>query len=255
MFVEDLEVYNPQEVKINNAREQSLYLLTNKETAFSGFLKLKDVVQCPFAKAAVIVDHMEWDQTINFSENLKVLANSLDIFINRCEDYRLDAFLVTAPSSYSLSPAMLGEFLRRILFHLSENDPSGLSALKEDLSDPAWRYRYSCMKFFISTFSPCYGPDSSRSTHGIDQTIIIFQPKSSFERTLSTRKTTKRTQHQYIRDKFCMAGIPYNLRDLEWQRFVFPYNYQDKAIEWWKPDYSFNFENKPVIRPRACVVM
>lgn len=256
MFVEDLAIYNCSHT--NNQNKSNYFELNISEDAFLQFFKLKTLVKCPFAKTATIVDHMHWDQALSFNSNLEILLYKMKNFTRKCKQYRLDGFVVTAPSSFSTCPKMLGEFLRRILFYLSEHDPAS-SCFDEDIRDRHWRYSFSSMHFFISAFSPCYSVASSRTTNGIDQTIVLLQPKTSFTHGLSPDHAIKFSQHEYVRDKFCRAGAPYPLRDLEWQRFVFPYSYADKAIEWWKPDNSFDFEGvhdkANVGKSMACVMM
>jgi hypothetical protein len=256
MFVEALAIYDCSAE--NNKSEFYLFETKLNAEAFLQFYKLKTVVKCPFANNAKISDYMNWDQTLPFTSNLEKLLHNLKDFINKCQKSSLDGFVVTAPSSFSTSPRMLGEFLRRILFYLSDHDPYG-SCFNEDINSKQWRYRFNSMNFFISAFSPCYSSFSSRSTHGIDQTIILFQPKISFKNGLSSVPEIKFSQHKYIRDKFCRTGKPYPLRDFEWQRFVFPASNEDKPIEWWRADNSFDFEsitdNTSASKSMACVLM
>lgn len=224
---------------------QSGCFSTPEGKAFLEFINLKSLIMCPFAKRANIIDHMSWDTSLPFEVNLEKLFSNICAFADKCEKNRLDGFLLTAPSYFSTSPEMLGEFLRRILFYLSDHDPTGFSSLNQDMSDSKWRYRFSHMYFFVATFSPCYGMDSSRSTMGIDQTIIMFQPKVSFIHAMSSNHIIKTNQHQYVRDKFCRGGVPYNLRELECHRFVLPREYSGEPIEWWKPNNMVDFEEKP----------
>lgn len=257
MFLEDLTMYKSG--YIENRVAKIAGFSTTDGQAFLRFFNLKTMVKCPYAKTAVITEHLHWNESLPFNSNLELLFDKLESFVSRCDEYRLDGFLVTAPSRFGRTPSMLGEFLRRILFYLSEHDPSGTSCLNEDLNDPKWRYRFSIMHFFVSSFSSCYSVSSSRSTNGIDQTIIIFQPKTSFSHAMSSDRTVKFSQREYIRDKFCRAGAPYSLRELECQKFVFPYEYADKAIEWWTPNDNFVFEKEPNIsvmeKSRSCVLM
>jgi hypothetical protein len=214
---------------------------TPEGKAFLTFMNIQATTICPFAKAAKIIDHFHWNTSELFEHNLATILKVMHGFINKCSEDRLDGFLISAPSSFSKSPAMLGEFLRRILFYLSDRDPSEQSCLDEVIHDPSWRYRFGHMHFFVTTFSPCYGEDSTRSTKSGDQTFIMFQPKSSFRLLLSSSDASKHNQHQYVRDKFCRGGVPYNSNYLECYKFVHPLQYSDEPIAWWEPKNNFDF--------------
>lgn len=98
------------------------------------------------------------------------------------------------------------------------------------------------MFFFVSTFASCYPEKSTRSAYDAEQTFLLFQPKISFTRSMSHNSAMKNMQRMHIRDKFSKMGTPYSFRDLECQKFVFPYEDGGKAVEWWKPNNNFDFD-------------
>ena len=106
------------------------------------------------------------------------------------------------------------------------------------IDDPAWCFTFAGERFFVVTFGPCYGPESSRYAFGLDATYLLFQTRSSFVRRWApgTDRLPDRARETIRRD-FAAAGRPYDVAitvsPLEAHRFVKPARLGEPPVRWW----------------------
>jgi hypothetical protein len=79
------------------------------------------------------------------------------------------------------------------------------------IEEPDWWFTFARQPFFIVTFAPCYGPNSSRYAFGLAATYLLFQTRDSFVRRWDRNHRLAPESRARIRDAFADAGRPYDL--------------------------------------------
>jgi hypothetical protein len=74
----------------------------------------------------------------------------------------------------------LARTTRTVIAGLTGLDPGERRDVPAD--DRGWRFTFAGERFFVVTFGPCYGPESSRYAFGLEATYLLFQTRSSFVR-------------------------------------------------------------------------
>jgi hypothetical protein len=76
------------------------------------------------------------------------------------------------------------------------------------------------MSFFLNAFAPCYGPNDSRYTHGVNGTFYFLQPETSFHYRMQ-RSRVKQIKNA-IQNTFSRKGQSYPAELNEADKFVLP---------------------------------
>jgi hypothetical protein len=130
----------------------------------------------------------------------------------------------------------LARTTRTVIAGLTGLDPGERRDVPAD--DRGWRFTFAGERFFVVTFGPCYGPESSRYAFGLEATYLLFQTRSSFVRRWGpgTDRLPDRAREAIRRD-FASAGRRYDLAStlssLEANRVVKPAHLGEPPVRWW----------------------
>lgn len=149
--------------------------------ARQAFAPVQARVHCSFAKHARLWASTEWVATNDVDANVKLNLQAFTLFA--VVQRGVDGFL------FDMCGPELGDMLndhlenvRKLLFSLSEHDPSGWCCMaKTYVGQPGWVFSFAGEEFFVTTFAGCYGPDNARHTYGVKgHSFVLFQPFHSF---------------------------------------------------------------------------
>jgi len=153
------------------------------------FKPIKNGTECPFAKSAVL-----WGGVLlstntgaaSFSIEDQAKANVVllvDFAKKVTANESLDGFCVQIQCPRPKTPAELGEYIRRFLTVISDEDPQKEGMMRVNyIGSRGWRFRFAAIDFFVTTFAPCYPSTSSRYDFGTGKTFLLLQPEASFLR-------------------------------------------------------------------------
>jgi hypothetical protein len=105
------------------------------------------------------------------------------------------------------------------------------------IEDRDWWFTFASQPFFVVTFAPCYGPDSSRFAFGSKATYLLFQTRDSFVRRWDRDGRIPLASRARIRSAYAAAGRRYDLRltlsPFEAHRYVKPDALGRAPVRWW----------------------
>eukprot|EP00049_Salpingoeca_infusionum_P014353 m.268276 g.268276 ORF g.268276 m.268276 type:complete len:372 (+) comp15655_c0_seq1:142-1257(+) len=150
---------------------------------------------------------------------------------------RMDAFVVDMGIA-SQTVEEHGKVTNALLRFLSDCDPSSNHCMNSpQLGKREWTFEFAGAQFFVTTFSPAYGKDSSRYPFGVNHTsFVLFQPYSSFL-LHGVGRETPMSQTNWVN--------PTSLRDLTRARFF------ESGMRYCIPEHPGNFPLTRHIVPRA----
>jgi hypothetical protein len=209
----------------------------------------------------LILKNNVWDTRLGVEENLIHFKESdLDPFVEKLREDKkfkirpLDGIALEAPAEYyGNNIESLSEFLYTVLLNLNEesiNDLQNLKMNKEGIFlDNGWQFTYRGERFFIITFAPFYGINSSRYNYGGKNYVILFQPEISFKSFLSKNPKMRLNQKEKVREIFNKNDQNYegkivpqfdrNIKAHEAPRYIKPLDSTlSYPIEWWKRDQT-----------------
>ncbi|WP_167391761.1 YqcI/YcgG family protein [Streptomyces humi] len=174
-----------------------------------------------------------YDESRSLRANLEASVDALTCFTEDARTEALDAFVYRFPQSVVGDGvnrlARLVRTLVEVLFVRDPVDPR--VPARRDILAPSWRLSFAGVDYFAPVFSPVYGKEHSRYTHGVsDSVFVLMQPNSSFHSRLGTRSAKIRGN---IRARFAEAGRPYPSPELEAHKFVLPLDPEDKPVAWY----------------------
>lgn len=185
------------------------------------FELIKRGTECPFAKSAKLWGGAPLPPGTSIEEQAKANVAPLADFVRRSNSGEtLDGYCIEldAPAAREGGPNELGKCTRRMLAALSDNDPANENVMKvKYIGSRGWRFRFNKADFFVTTFSPCYPPTSSRFCFGSGRAFLLLQPEDSFARhdIVEDSAVTNWDAPKTIRDKtrvsFRNAGRPYHI--------------------------------------------
>ena len=199
---------------------------------------------CPFALKARLRTAPAYDESRSLRANLEASVDALTCFTEDAQSEKLDAFVYRFPQSVLGDDInRLARLVRTLVEVLHVHDPVDPRVpLRRDILAPRWRLSFAGVDYFAPVFSPIYGKEHSRYTHGVsDSVFVLMQPNSSFHSRIGTRSVKIRGN---IRSRFAEAGKPYPSPELEAHKFVLPLHPEDQPVTW--------YDLPPF--PRDCIV-
>lgn len=194
---------------------------------------------CSFAnKARLVFATPPWQLHLTLEENLEKSLGSLNEFIERQEDDKLDAwvFAISDPS-YARDLDLLAQTTKRLLIFLSLHDPAATDIMKQPIEVPEWEFCYSDVNLFVMTFAPCYPQNHPRSSHSEIFSYYLFQPDASFKRAYKVTGEKRDRLRSKIRKEFVERNMPLDETlmntEIEAYKYVKPINLGDSPVKWW----------------------
>lgn len=204
------------------------------------FKRVKEDSECPFAARSRLWGAPDYIPTESIRENLSSSLPFLASFARVAEREHLDGFLYAFPVGvFSSEIESLARLAKTVIAFLTANDPAGpRTFLPDEVTRQGWHFSFDGEDFFVNVFSPCYGHNHSRYTHGVkDWIFILLQPNSSFHFRIPREQLDAR-RHQ-IRDAFHNVYQGYEHKSLEAHRFVLPLNHSDDPVAWYDASEFF----------------
>lgn len=168
---------------------------------------------------------------------------SFILFCNFCTNLKLDGYLLHVSGNYGTNLNIFANAFNEILKNISKHDPSGKDCMKSNIDSSIWVFEFSKITFFITTFLPIYSDNHSRSTFGINECFILFQPEVSFlaknltDDTPLTNWLNPITIRDKIRVAFKNSGKEYLIREtIQYPMahdMIKPLAKDDPIIKWW----------------------
>jgi len=213
-----------------------------------GFEPILRGTQCLFARAARLWGSTDWDQVRTLEQNVADSLPSLELFIEAYQSMHLDGF-VFEMRGRELCPNVetFGQTIQRVLWTLSEADPAGVHCMRKSYIDKrGWCFEFANETFFVTTFAPCYGVDSSRYTFDADSEscFLLLQPEFSFAQrdigddTPETNWDDPKTIRDRIRVEYKKHGREYEIPDSivypPASHIVRPLHIGEPVVTWWR---------------------
>lgn len=227
----------------NSKRDKGRFVTLYDPTTVSSLKRFENIVKsthCIFATTAKIWSSPVFNQKFSIEENLKLSCEVLSRF-NRCAEYEgLDGFVIEILGhEYGDSIQNLSKTVNKVLRYLSDNDPSAVNCMNENIIDPKWRFSFGGVTFFITTFAPCYPINHPRYSHNDGSTFIFLQPEFSFDHHGIHRENPKRESiKERVRENFKKNNSEYNVslvqQNIEVYKYVKPIHKDEPPIAWWE---------------------
>jgi hypothetical protein len=190
--------------------------------------------ECSFARSAELWGSDEWPAG-GLEAAVAAFAQLLARLVAQV-DPPDGAVLEVCDPLAGVSVEALARTTREVIAGLTGLDPDARPNVPVD--DLGWWFTFAGERFFVVTFGPCYGPESSRFAFGLDATYLLFQARSSFVRRWApgTDRLPDRAREAIRRD-FAAAGRQYDLAitlsPLEAHRVVKPAHLGEPPVHWW----------------------
>jgi hypothetical protein len=190
--------------------------------------------ECGFARGAELWGSDEWPAG-GLEPAVAAFAQLLVRLVTQA-DPPDGAVLEVCDPGAGASVEALARTTREVIARLRRLDPG--PRLDVPVDDPDWWFTFAGERFFVVTFGPCYGPESSRYAFGLDATYLLFQTRSSFVQRWApgTDRLPDRARKAIRRD-FEAAGRRYDLAitlsPFEAHRIVKPARLGEPPVRWW----------------------
>lgn len=207
----------------------------SKEDGVSGIAeKLREQTFCPFASAARIALGPEWDDGIDFDENVARISDSLNDFLLRLRDKNLHGFICSVRCDQATSLPEVARSFATFLETLVRTD-LGNDCLLKDVEHVAWRFYFRGEPIFLNVFAPCYRVLHPKYLQTGESFLVFFQPDVSFD--YCGVHQGARAVKSSIRARFAREGMPYDgsmIDDrIEARLYVSPASLGDAPVRWW----------------------
>jgi len=153
------------------------------------FEGVKKQTHCLFAAAAIVWGNNWVDDPLGGDFLEFNIARCLPRLFRFCLESRanaaLDAFVFEVRGEmYVKDIPTFARTVHRVLSAISAADPSGADCVRRRIDRRGWYFEFASESFFVTTFSPCYGPTHPRYQFGVhpDSCFVLFQPEISFLR-------------------------------------------------------------------------
>jgi hypothetical protein len=201
------------------------------------FDAIREQTECVFARGTRLWGSDEWPPA-DFGRGVANFAGLLESFAGVPAHERPDgAVLEVADPAAGATVDALARTTREVLTGLSRLDPGHDRCMDRPIEDRAWWFTFAAQPFFVVTFAPCYGPDSSRYAFGLTATYLLFQTRDSFVRRWDRDSRIPPESRTRIRSAFAGAGRPYDmtltLSAFEAHRYVKPDQLGRTPVKWW----------------------
>lgn len=193
---------------------------------------------CPFAQKSVLWGAPSYDAELSFEDNMKASLPSLRHFIRVLDHDVLDGFVYAFPTSvfgdtFDDVQQVFRDFVEFLHRNLTDAAPAGLDPAIA--TDPKWFLVLEGEECFISVFAPCYPHDHSRYMNGVEgYFLFMLQPEAAVLRVLTKNDYHQRSEA--IRNRFRDGFQPYDLADIEINRFLLPMRHDDPPVRWYELD-------------------
>lgn len=182
-------------------------------TSHQSFEAVRETTQCPFAKVAYAREVTE------NPESISEICDKLRQDLPRVTEEKLDVVLVNLPPQFTSTADDVGDALRQILVGLDEDCLAGVDTAE-------WKLHLFNQKFFVAAFWEGFPENNPRNCP--EGAFLMFQPKSSFERSSLRNGPIGERTRSNIRTIFAREGKPYNHEVLtEAERFI-------PGVRWWE---------------------
>lgn len=190
---------------------------------------------CLFAPGSLVETVYRWDQRLPDPANARAAHTAAAAALTR----PLDGAVVWLPAEAGRSVATLAAAVRPLLVGMAVAE-SGRDErwVRARIPRSSWRLRIAGQVVYPLAFGPCYGPDSSRYTFGLDASFVLLQPAAAFTRRHdpATGRISGRAR-ELIRAEHRRAGRGYDLAltlsPFECHRVVKPARRGAHPVVWW----------------------
>jgi YqcI/YcgG family len=195
--------------------------------------------QCGFARGARLWGSCDWSAG-GLEEAIAKFAQLLQRLAAEPPVSRPDgAVLEVADPAAGATVAALARTTDAVIVGLTARDPAPQGTQPPlPVDNPGWVFTFAGAPFFVVTFGPCYGSDSSRYAFELTASYLLFQTRESFVRRWApgTDRLPDAARRE-IRESFARAGRPYDLSitlsPLEAHRYVKPNRLGAPPVRWW----------------------
>lgn len=210
------------------------------------FRPLMANTSCPFAQQAKIWGAPDYDEQADVATNVSRIAAVLTRFCRVARSEELDGFVIrlTSPTHIREIHSFAGAF-HHILVELGrQNKINGLeNSMEKNILTNEWRFTFSDVSFFITTFAPFYRGDHPRFSWCNKSAFIFMQPEFSFDvHGIHENNPKRETIKIGIRDEFSKSTIGYssNLveQPMEALKYVKPLYSDSHPVRWWEANGS-----------------
>lgn len=201
------------------------------------FDAIRERTECVFARGTRLWGSDAWPQG-DYERGVAAFAALLVALAGVPPDERPDgAVLEVTDAEAGSTVDAVARTTCTVLTTLSRLDPAGDDCMSRPIEDPDWWFTFAEQPFFIVTFAPCYGLDSSRYAFELTATYLLFQTRDSFVRRWDRDHRLAPESRTRIRTAFAYAGRPYDLAltlsPCEAHRYVKPRELGQAPVRWW----------------------
>lgn len=202
------------------------------------FEQIRRRTDCLYARGAQLWGSPDWTPG-NFDAGIDRFAAVLVRLAAIPETERPDgAVLELREPERGASVEALAMTTRAVLGALTERDPTGDRCLDAQIEHPDWWFTFADQPFFLATFAPCYGRQSSRYAFGLPDVYCLFQTRHSFVRRWAPgTERLPDDMRRRIREAFARSDRHYDLAittsPMEAHRYVKPDRLGVPPIRWW----------------------
>ncbi|MFJ8779770.1 YqcI/YcgG family protein [Streptomyces sp. NPDC102476] len=246
------EIFKSKLASATDAKRFERYFDPGTAPCLDLFQKVKEGSECPFAARSRVWGAPSYVSTESIRENLSSSLPFLTSFTRVARREHLDGFLYAFPVGvFSSDISGLAPLTKTFISFLMSNDPAEPRTFsRDDITRPGWNFTFDGEDFFVNVFSPCYGHEHSRYTHGArDSIFILLQPNSSFHSKIP--RDQSENKRQQIRQAFHNVYQGYEHQALEAHRFVLPLVHSDPPVAWYDAQEFFEKVGGYVIPPNV----
>lgn len=199
---------------------------------------------CPFAQQAKVWGAPDYDDRMDAAHNVSRIAPVLARFCRVARSQGLDGFVIRLTSLAHIRDIhSFSCVFHAILADLGRiNKTNGFhNALEDEILSERWRFTFSNISFFITTFGPFYRGDHPRFSWCSKSAFVFMQPEFSFDAHGIHIDNPKRDSIKFgIREEFSRNTIGYSAKlveqPMEALKYVKPLNIDGPSVRWWEMD-------------------
>jgi len=197
---------------------------------------------CPFAQQAKVWGAPDYDEHMDVAHNISRIAPVLTRFCRIARSQALDGFVIRLTSPAHIRDIhSFSHIFRVILAELGRtNKINGFhNALEDEILNDKWRFTFSNVSFFVTTFAPFYRGDHPRFSWCSKSAFIFMQPEFSFDaHGIHIDNPKRESIKSGIREEFSRSTIGYSPelveQPMEALKYVKPLDIDAPSVRWWE---------------------